>query len=412
MELTGVFEDLKAKNESLASRNEELDALKAASKIIITETDPQKTLDYIYRIFQKYSKCNRLLIGLPDQSGRRILVKYELGEVTYGKSGRFASDDGLMVQCFQEKKPILHCNTTLGDSNIPGDKIVFPMWVSGDLIGVLQLSTNKVNNFLGLDLPVLENLVIFSAIAFRNAEQIQNITNQQQHIHALYEKATAANQRMTRYIAELDYTREELRRKNEELLNYNTELENAYMQTVFALSNLIEAKDVYTRGHCQRVMEIACELATALNFSENEIKDLRYAAILHDIGKIGISAEILNKNGRLTSDEFVEVKKHSLIAFNILKGVDFLHSCLSGLIQHHERYDGKGYPLGLKGDQISIYGKILALADSFDAMTSDRPYRKAMDLQTALEEIKKCKGSQFDPFLTEVFVGLMNGKQL
>jgi HD-GYP domain-containing protein (c-di-GMP phosphodiesterase class II) len=127
---------------------------------------------------------------------------------------------------------------------------------------------------------------------------------------------------------------------------------------------------------------------------------------LHDIGKIGISASILNKEGKLTEEEFEEIKKHSVIAYNILKDVEFIKSGLNGILQHHERYDGKGYPNGIKGKEICIFARIMCVADAFDAMTSDRPYRKGMSMENALKEIDRCKGTQFDPEIADLLISM------
>jgi putative nucleotidyltransferase with HDIG domain len=181
-------------------------------------------------------------------------------------------------------------------------------------------------------------------------------------------------------------------------------VQTGYLETVMALSNSIEAKDSYTRGHCQRVMEVACEIANRIGCNEEEIETLKYAAILHDIGKIGIHAFILNKEGTLNDNEYSEIKKHPLIAYNILKDIKFLGKGLDAILQHHERYDGSGYPNGLKGKDISKLGKILCVADAYDAMTSDRPYRSSMGDEAALREIEKCKYTQFDPEIADVFI--------
>jgi HD-GYP domain-containing protein (c-di-GMP phosphodiesterase class II) len=154
-------------------------------------------------------------------------------------------------------------------------------------------------------------------------------------------------------------------------------------------------------------MEISCEIASKLNIDEESINDLRYAALLHDIGKIGIPASILNKNGRLTKEEFEEIQKHPQISFNILKDVEFLGNGLKAILEHHEKYDGTGYPNGLKGEQISLFGRILCIADAFDAMTSDRTYRKGMSMELAINEIEKCRGTQFDPEISTIFINMI-----
>jgi HD-GYP domain-containing protein (c-di-GMP phosphodiesterase class II) len=255
----------------------------------------------------------------------------------------------------------------------------------------------------------LKSIACYAAISIRNAEMFNNIYSQKEEIEALYEQSAANNEELNSYIKELDETKEELNQKNEELTKLFDEIHLGYLQTVMSLSNSIEAKDPYTRGHCQRVMEISCELARALKLTDKEIEDLRYASILHDIGKIGISASILNKEGKLTDEEFDEIKKHPVIAYNILKDVEFLKSGLNGILQHHERYDGKGYPHGIKGKEICIFARIMCVADAFDAMTSDRPYRKGMSMENALKEIERCKGTQFDPEIADLLISMADG---
>jgi HD-GYP domain len=174
-----------------------------------------------------------------------------------------------------------------------------------------------------------------------------------------------------------------------------------------SLVNAIEAKDAYTSGHCQRVMEISCEIAARMNLDEDTIQDLRYAAILHDIGKIGVSASILNKTGKLSECEFEEIKRHPQISYNILKNVEFLRNGLRAILEHHEKYNGGGYPNGLKGDEISLLGRILCIADAFDAMTSDRTYRRGMTMELAINEIERCKGAQFDPRISDLFINMI-----
>ncbi|GAE89154.1 HD domain-containing protein [Acetivibrio straminisolvens] len=153
------------------------------------------------------------------------------------------------------------------------------------MIGAIFIGSSKKGAFSEINLSFLKSLACYVAIGIRNAEMFNNIYSQKQEIEALYEEAAASNEELNSYIKELDKTKEELNEKNIELLRLFDDIQYGYLQTVMCLANSIEAKDPYTRGHCQRVMEISCELARALKLSEEEIKDLRYAAILHDIGK-------------------------------------------------------------------------------------------------------------------------------
>ncbi|MFZ2959693.1 MAG: HD domain-containing phosphohydrolase [Candidatus Ozemobacteraceae bacterium] len=185
-------------------------------------------------------------------------------------------------------------------------------------------------------------------------------------------------------------------------------LQQAYIQSLSALTSAIDAKDSYTHGHSERVTELSVALGKEINLNKTDLENLRIASVLHDIGKIGIPENILNKPGRLTDEEFEIIKSHPELGIRILKKVEFLVTVVPIIRHHHERYDGRGYPDALKAEEIPFAARIITIADSYDAMTSDRPYRKAMELEAACSEIMRCKGSQFDPELTEAFVKMMN----
>ncbi|SHH49032.1 HDIG domain-containing protein [Caloranaerobacter azorensis DSM 13643] len=188
------------------------------------------------------------------------------------------------------------------------------------------------------------------------------------------------------------------------------DMKHVYMETIQALTNAMEAKDAYTSGHAERVGKYAVKLARALNLSDRRIENIKNAAILHDIGKIGIDDQILRKPGKLTYEEYEKIKKHPSIGAEILKEVNFLKEVSSIVRHHHERYDGKGYPDGLKEDEIPVEAAILAIADVYDAMTSDRPYRKALTKEVALSEIEKNAGTQFNPEFAKMFVKVMRNE--
>ncbi|SCY34075.1 HD domain-containing phosphohydrolase [Alkaliphilus peptidifermentans] len=192
---------------------------------------------------------------------------------------------------------------------------------------------------------------------------------------------------------------------NRELSNLVGEIRNNYLSTVKALANSIEANDRYTRGHCERVRNYALEIANGMGFGKVDLNNLEFASLLHDIGKIGITSEILNKEGKLTFDECQIVKSHPQIAYDILSDVDFLKDSREIIYQHHERFDGNGYPRGLKGDEMHSSAKILAVADAYDAMTSTRPYRKTpLTKEAAIKQLQKGRGTQFDPTIVDVFI--------
>lgn len=182
---------------------------------------------------------------------------------------------------------------------------------------------------------------------------------------------------------------------------------NNYMSTMQIINRLIEAKDTYTSGHATRVQELSIKLANSINLKKHVINNISTAALLHDIGKVGINDSILNKPDRLTDSEYEEIKKHPILGAEIINGINFLKDSVDIVLYHHERYDGKGYPKGISGEKIPLEACIVSIADSYDAMTSNRPYRKAMDKETALNEIKNNAGKQFHPVLAEKFIEIM-----
>lgn len=185
---------------------------------------------------------------------------------------------------------------------------------------------------------------------------------------------------------------------------YYSELRNLFLSIVRSLTAAIDAKDPYTRGHSERVTKYSVMLAKAMKLSSQEIEKVQLAGLLHDIGKIGIDEKILQKPARLTPEEYKEIQKHPVIGESIMKHINALKDVLPGIRNHHERWDGRGYPDKLKGQRIPLLGRIIALADTYDAITSDRPYRKGASSKYALEEIIRCSGSQFDPELARIFV--------
>jgi putative nucleotidyltransferase with HDIG domain len=190
------------------------------------------------------------------------------------------------------------------------------------------------------------------------------------------------------------------------------EQENMYLNTVQALVSAIEASDAYTRGHSERVTRFSVALAKRLGIEGEQLKTLEQAAVLHDIGKIGIDVNLLHKKEKLTPADIDVLKLHPSIGVRILEPIHFLGDVREIIEQHHERYDGKGYPNGLSGTEWRIEGKILAVCDTYDAMTSDRPYRKALSNEIAIQEIQDHSGSQFDPAVAAAFVEMCSEGRL
>lgn len=176
------------------------------------------------------------------------------------------------------------------------------------------------------------------------------------------------------------------------------------MQTILAINNAVQAKDTYTGQHSQRVSHFACLIAQKLGWAEDDINELRTIALLHDIGKIGVDEDILNKPSRLTDDEYVQMKQHTVMGGSILKDLTLIPNVDLGATFHHERYDGRGYPEGISGEDIPIEARIIGIADTFDAMNFSRIYRPRCDLDYVKGELQKGRGTQFDPELLDIFV--------
>ena len=172
------------------------------------------------------------------------------------------------------------------------------------------------------------------------------------------------------------------------------------------LTGAIEARDPYTRGHSARVTELAEALARRLGWSEERLEALRIGGPLHDVGKLAVSDAVLRKAGRLEAHELAAIREHPKAGARLLLRVAALRDAIPYVLYHHERWDGKGYPSGRAGEQIPLEARVLAVADAFDAMTSDRPYRRALSHAEALAEVERCAGTQFDPAIASAFLEL------
>jgi putative nucleotidyltransferase with HDIG domain len=239
------------------------------------------------------------------------------------------------------------------------DTICLPMKPRDKFLGVIQVANKKGNaNYRPEDLDLLKILSSQIAFVIQNADLFHN-------------------------------------------------LQRAYIDTLSALTSAIDAKDSYTRGHSERVTDLSMKLAQELGLERAEIEKIKLGGLLHDIGKIGIPEGILNKPGRLDDEEFRIIKSHPELGVRILGKVEFLAGVVNIIQHHHERFDGKGYPDGLAAESIPLLARIVSVVDTFDAMTTDRPYRKALTEEEALTEITHCSGTQFDSGIAAVFVRMI-----
>ena len=196
-------------------------------------------------------------------------------------------------------------------------------------------------------------------------------------------------------------------------LNQKTaQIQAMSLQTISTIVNILDAKDPYTEGHSQRVAVYASQLARGLGLADSEVENIRKIAIMHDIGKIGVPLQLLNKPGRLSDEEFERMKQHAAAGGEIIKHVDTVPGIYDGVRHHHERYDGRGYPDGLKGDEIPFVARIIAVADAYDAMASDRVYRKRLSEEQILFELEHGAGTQFDPIISQKMIEMINAGEI
>ncbi|SHI38422.1 HDIG domain-containing protein [Lutispora thermophila DSM 19022] len=364
-ELTNYIKKLNESKKELQDKNQELSALYTISKKINSNLNIDTLFQDMDELLKGILAYDILAIMLLDDEKKFLIVKYWNGPPIEGfLNMKFAiNGKGVCALCVREKRALLIKDVNSIDNIIivhddMKQEMVAPIMYNGEVIGVFIVDTFKENAFDEHKLSILCSFASLASTALYNAK--------------LY-----------------------------------SDLKKTYEDTAKSLAKAIEAKDTYTRGHCDRVTELSVKTANYLGLSNDRLYKLKIAAILHDIGKIGIPEGILNKPGILTSKEYSIVKKHPSIGYEILSDIEYFDDIRKIIYQHHERFDGKGYPLGVDGRSLLTESKILALADAFDAMTSERPYRKPFSVEKALEEIKRNSGTQFDPDIASAFIEMM-----
>lgn len=324
-----------------------------------------KFLDFSLRMV----KADGGALLLIDQTGKLAITETAGGHFTpeYWLNQPFIAASRVVVQ---QKEPLL---LSTGDAMpndqllpLPGDirsLIAFPLKTASRLIGVLNLIRVKGHDcFTDLDLEIMNVLASQASISIENVRLYHNIRDN-------------------------------------------------YLKTIRAFALAVEAKDEYTHGHSENVMKYTIILAKQLGLADHELELVKYAGLLHDIGKIGISENILNKCGKLTSQEFDEIKKHPELGAKIISDVPFLKPLVPMVLHHHEFYNGCGYPMKIAGTTIPFGARILSVADAFEAMTSDRPYRKSLPVEVAFSILTDERGKQFDPQIVDAFLDIMKSKR-
>jgi len=378
VELTRVKKELEELSNKLEERvrfrtlelkksKDQLSVLYQISRTISSTLKLDDILQTILDFSIKISGADRGSIMLLDKKKRIFFIK-----IPYSKSEKnidkitFAENENTIGWVVKNKK-FLYIEDLENDKHFSKIKIILrqikqlliiPIIVEDKVIGVINLENTSLNPDT---IDLLRSFSEGAAVAINNAR--------------LYQK-----------------------------------IQDSYFEIAKALSQAIEAKDPYTHGHSARVVEYTVLIAQKLDLQEEEKELLKYAAMLHDIGKIGVRGIVLNNPKGLTGEEYDEIKKHPLVGESIIKPIELLQPIRPLIKHHHEWYNGKGYPDGLSGENIPLGARILAVADAYDAMKSDRPYRKALTEETAIQELKRGNGTQFEPKIVEVFLEILKQK--
>ncbi len=361
---------LEAGKAQLKDRVRELQVLNHVGRLLGEIRTLDEVLQEILRVARDVLSFKACAVLLPDATDEELLkieasIGYPPDTVA---SVRIRKDQGVTGQVFRSGVPKLVSDIRKIPGYIPGIvggrcEMACPLLARGKVVGVLDAEGEQVGCFTSNDFVLFSTFATQAAVAIRNAQMLERT-------------------------------------------------QSIYYQTISSLADALEARDSYTRGHSERVTNLALELARRLSLSEREQELVRQAGLLHDIGKIGIPDRVLNKNGHLNSAERTTIEDHPMAGNHILGQLKFLEQAGKAILHHHERFDGTGYPSGLLGQEIPMVARIIAVADAWDAMTSTRPYREALVPMDALRELTAASGSQFDPDVIRTFLAYLQDRAL
>ncbi|MBI4743947.1 MAG: HD domain-containing protein [Actinobacteria bacterium] len=363
-----MTDSLKAQTDNLQRRITELSALYDFSKSINVVVDANQLFNVILDNAIKVCRADLGYLSMIEENGGMSVKAFHGFADTGADRTNIQTGKGIASLAVREGKPLLFTSEMAELKQLIGgidinSAICAPLRLKNETIGVLTIATTNSETVFKEDtVKLLTMLANEAATAIQNAK--------------LFEV-----------------------------------LEHTYLSTVKALAAAVDAKDPYTHGHSEKVSKYAVMIAKSFNLSEFEAQGIEIAGYLHDIGKIGISDEILLKPGRLNREERDIIRQHSLVGANILAPIGFPWEIIPIVRHHHERFNGLGYPAGLGGKRIPLGARILAIADAFEAITTDRPYRKARTMVEAIDELKKHSGTQFDPLLVEAFIKVLKEKE-
>ncbi len=364
-----LYRRLVNKSIELSHSIKAIETIHEIDKAILSSLNQQTILEIVAAMVTRLIDCNSCAITILDKEKKALIFKAGFGRRRVLKRDTAIPLEDTIANEVIETGRFQYISELSDLEELPAFEkkmlkegfhsiIRIPLKARGRIIGILSLESKRSAAFTSKDISLLETLSNQVGVALENAN----------------------------------------------LLN---EFEELFIGTLRAFSKIIDAKSPWTRGHSERVTKYAILIGRELGLSRDQLRRLEVAALLHDIGKIGIPESILDKPGKLTKEEYEIVKRHPEIGAEILSSIRQFEEVVPAIRHHHERYDGRGYPDGLKGEEIPVMARIIAVADAFDAMLSKRPYRDALSLNSAVKELQRNKGSQFDPQIVDILLNII-----
>lgn len=362
--LAALEVEKKALGRETLEKYKEITALSSVTEKLAANLDPIAISILVIEEVRALIKADNVSIMLTNEETGAFEIVAASGEEFHPKMT--LKGKGIAGHVFRTGKGEIINDLSADARYVPGaarisSLMCVPLKIKNEVIGVINVSSSVPTDYTAGDLQLLSMLAFHAAAAIQNARLYNN-------------------------------------------------LKEAMLTTIHSLVTTIGKRDAYTWGHTMRVKEYSMVIAKEMGLSKEETERLQLAAALHDIGKIGIRDSVLLKDGRLSDDEFTVIKQHTIYGEEIIQPIKCLRFIIPGIRQHHERYDGTGYPDRLKGEQIDLIARIIAVADSFDAMTTDRPYRRVFSHARALDELRVNAGTQFDPEVVQAFIRAVDPK--
>ncbi len=372
LEETRLYKESIDKAMELSRKIETIQVMHEIDRSILSTLETQEILETISSMVTRLIPADRVTVALIDRERGGFVYKAGFG-IKLAKGAFVPFRDTLATEVIQTGRPQFASDLASEKDRLPLERALLdegyhshirvPLTVEGEIVGLFNVGSKKVGAFVSEHLTVLERLAAQTSVALKNARLI-------------------------------------------------TDLKDMFLGTITTLSSVIDTKSPWTAGHSKRVTRYALDIGKEMGLPAKDLKDLEMAGLLHDIGKLGTHQSILDKSYKLTERETKVLRLHPVKGAELLFPIKQMREIIPAIRHHHEFYNGGGYPDGLKGEEIPLMARIMCVADSVDAMSADRPYRKGMSMNVIIAEIKRRSGTQFDPKVADVFVKMTESGKL